>query len=76
MNISVIKQRREVNTWLTLDLSSVPTYNTKSWSAICIYRTPSVRPHKEDPGGANVLDVDAVALEAAKHTGYTEACQN
>jgi hypothetical protein len=74
--LSVVKQRREVATWFTLDLSSVPTPNAKPWNAIRIPRTHSIRTHKEHPAGANVLGIEVVVLGAAKYTEYTEACQN
>ena len=74
--LSVVQQRREVAVWLTVDISSIPTYNGKPWSAIRISRTPSVNTHKEDPTGSNILYVDVVVLGATKHTDYTEACRN
>ena len=74
--LSVVQQRREVAVWLTVDISSIPTYNARPWSAIRISRTPSVNTHKEDPTGSNILYVDVVVLGATKNTEYTEACRN
>ena len=74
--ISVVQQRREVATWLTLDLSSVPTHNAKPWSAVRISRTPSVHAHRESPQGVNVLGVDIVVSGAETHKEYTEACDS
>jgi len=76
LGISIIKQRREVAAWLTLDLSSVPTHNAKPWSAVRISRTPSVRIHKDVPMSVSVLDVDVVVAGAESHRKYTEACRN
>jgi len=74
--ISIVKQRREVAAWLTLDLSSVPTHNAKPWNAVRISRTPSVRIHKEVPVNVSVLDVEVVVAGAESHREYAEACRN
>lgn len=74
--ISIVPQRREVAAWFTLDLSSVPTRNSKPWSAVRISHTPSVHAHREPPRGANVLGVDIVVSGAEAHKEYTEACHN
>jgi len=76
--ISVVRQRREVAIWLTLDLRSVqgPAHSPRPWCAVRISQTPSVRIHRADPVGANVLDFGVVVSGAETRKEYAEACRS